>query len=101
MRRILVESVWRQKSLKRGGGFSQQELIDSQIAAPEESGDFETLHEALDEFAAVDHRGCELVKLRCFAGMTLDEAAEVLGISSRSAARLWAWARACLHDRMK
>ncbi|MGE0607597.1 MAG: ECF-type sigma factor, partial [Pirellulales bacterium] len=79
MRRILVESARRRKSLKRGGHLTPREYNDSQIAAPEEAGDVEALHEALNEFGQVDPRACELVKLRCFAGMTLEQAAEVLG----------------------
>lgn len=101
MRRILVEAARKRKSLKRGGQFSPQELVDSQIAAPDESGDIEALHEALDVFVTVDPRASEVVKLRCFAGLTLDESAEALGISRRTAARLWTYARAWLQDRMK
>ena len=100
MRRILVESARWKNSLKRGGEWSQQELIDSRIAAPEVSRDIEALNEALDQFAEVDAQACELVKLRCFAGLTLDEAADALGVSRRTAARQWAYARAWLHDRI-
>ncbi len=101
MRRILVESARRKKSLKRGGELSQQELVDSQIAAPDETGDIEALDEALSAFAVVDQRACEVVKLRCFAGLTLDETAEALGISRRTAARLWTYARAWLQERIE
>jgi len=100
MRRILVESARRRNSLKRGGDLSREELIDSRIVAPEAARDIEALSEALDEFTKVDPQACELVKLRCFAGMTLDEAADVLDVSRRSANRLWAYARAWLHDRI-
>lgn len=100
MRRILIDSARRRNSLKRGGKLSQQELIDSCIAAPEMSRDLEALDEALNQFAEADPQACELVKLRCFVGMTLIEAAEVLGMSERSAARLWSYARAWLHDKI-
>lgn len=100
MRRILVENARRKNSLKRGGEWSQQELIDSRIAAPDVTRDIEALDEALDRFAAVDAKACELVKLRCFAGLTLDESAEALGVSRRTATRLWAYARAWLHDQI-
>lgn len=100
MRRILVESARRKNSLKRGGEWSQQELIDSRIAAPEVSRDLEALDEALDRFAEVDAQACELVKLRCFAGLTLDEAADAIGVSRRTAARQWAYARAWLQDKI-
>lgn len=101
MRRILVESARRRKSLKRGGEFSPQEFVESQIAAPDDAGDIEALDEALTAFAAVDPRACEVVKLRCFAGLTLDESAAALGISRRTAARLWSYARAWLHERIE
>lgn len=101
MRRILVESARRRKSLKRGGELSQQEFVESQIAAPGESSDIEALDEAITAFAAVDPRACEVVKLRCFAGLTLEETAAAIGISRRTAARLWAYARAWLHERIE
>lgn len=101
MRRILVEAARRKKSLKRGGDWNSQELVESQIVAPQESEEIVALDAALDEFALVDPRACEVVKLRCFAGLTLEEAADVLGISRRTAARLWTYARAWLHDRIQ
>jgi RNA polymerase sigma factor (TIGR02999 family) len=101
MRRILVEAARRKKSLKRGGQLAPQDFVDSQIAAPQESGDIEALHEALEAFAELDPRACDIVKLRCFVGLTLDESADSLGISRRTAARLWTYARAWLHDRIK
>jgi RNA polymerase sigma factor (TIGR02999 family) len=100
MRRILVESARRKNSLKRGGEWTQQELLESKIAAPEVAREIEALDEALDRFSTVAGQACELVKLRCFAGLTLDQAAEVLGISSRTAARQWTYARAWLQDKL-
>lgn len=100
MRRILVESARRRNSLKRGGDLNRVEMIDSRIAAPEVARDIESLSDALDEFEIVDPQAGELVKLRCFAGLTLDEAAGVLQVSRRTADRLWAYARAWLKDRI-
>jgi RNA polymerase sigma factor (TIGR02999 family) len=100
MRRILVDSARERKSLKRGGHFQSQPLLD-QIEVPEVSGDLLALDEALTEFASVDPRACELVKLRCFAGLSLDETATALEISHRTADRLWAYARAWLADRLR
>jgi RNA polymerase sigma factor (TIGR02999 family) len=100
MRRILVEAARRRNSLKRGGELQRQELVDEPIAIPEELGDLEALDAALTQFAQVDPEAYALVQLRCFAGMTLDEAAEVQGVSRRTAARLWSYARAWLRDRI-
>jgi RNA polymerase sigma factor (TIGR02999 family) len=97
MRRILIEQARRKKSLRRGGQFARIPVAD----AVAESGfaDHEellTLDEALTKLAAVDAESAELVKLRYFAGLTVAEAAEALGISSRTAKRNWAFARAWL-----
>jgi RNA polymerase sigma factor (sigma-70 family) len=59
------------------------------------------VNEALEKFAALDPQKAELVKLRYFVGMTLEEAAEALGISERTAKRYWAFARAWLHEEIK
>jgi RNA polymerase sigma factor (TIGR02999 family) len=101
MRRILVESARRRKSLKRGGDRAQQELIEDLIAAPDDVGDLEALDEALTQFAQVDPEAHAIVQLRCFAGLSLDEAADVQGVSRRTAARLWAYARAWLGERLQ
>lgn len=98
MRRILIENARRKKSLKRGGNYSRQELAESQIVAPEPSLDIEALDKALARFAQLEPQAAELVKLRYFAGMTVNEAADVMGISPRTAARQCAYARAWLHD---
>ncbi|MCB1106456.1 MAG: sigma-70 family RNA polymerase sigma factor, partial [Cephaloticoccus sp.] len=87
MRRILIENARRKKSLKRGGNYSRQELAESQIVAPEPSLDIEALDKALARFAQLEPQAAELVKLRYFAGMTVNEAADVMGISPRTAAR--------------
>jgi len=98
MRRILVESARKKKRLKRGGDRVRQEVVLSEWAAPAPREDLLALDEALTDLAAVDQPAAELVKLRYFAGLTLPEAARVLGLSQRSAERLWTYARAWLHE---
>lgn len=101
MRRILVESARRKKRLKRGGGRIRRELDAADIAAPAIREDLIALDEALDRLAVADPAAAELVKLRYFAGMTLPEAAPMLGLSLRSAERLWTYARAWLHEALQ
>jgi RNA polymerase sigma factor (TIGR02999 family) len=96
MRRILVENARRKQSLKRGGSRARQDVDELQLALPEPREDLLALDEALTKLAATDRAAAELVQLRSFAGLTLPEAAEVLGISPRTAGRLWAFARAWL-----
>lgn len=98
MRRILVESARRKASLKRGGDWARQELAESQVAATEADDDLLALDEALDKLAEADSQAAELVKLRYFSGLTIPQAAEVLDIGTRSADRLWAYAKAWLRE---
>jgi RNA polymerase sigma factor (TIGR02999 family) len=101
MRRILVEQARRRSAAKRGGKAGREELHASAIAAPEPVGDVLALNDALDVFATVDPVAARLVSLRFFAGLTMSEAAEALGMSVRSAQDLWAYARSWLHRRMR
>ncbi len=96
MRRILVEHARRKGALKRGGDLGRQDLEEVQLAAPEPQEDLLALDEALNRLAVTDPAAASLVQLRYFAGLTLPEAAQALGISPRSAGRLWAYARAWL-----
>jgi RNA polymerase sigma factor (TIGR02999 family) len=96
MRRILVENARRKRSGKHGGSMVRQELDDIQLAAPELCEDLLALDEALDRLAEKDPIKAELVKLRHFAGLTVDQAAQALGISPATADRYWAYARAWL-----
>jgi RNA polymerase sigma factor (TIGR02999 family) len=96
MRRILVERARRKSSLKRGGGRARQELDEEKLEAPQVPDELIALDEALSQLAATDPKAAELVKLRYFAGLSLQQAAEVLGISPRTADFLWAFARAWL-----
>jgi RNA polymerase sigma factor (TIGR02999 family) len=96
MRRILIENARRKKALKRGGDRPRQQLDPDQVAAPEVSEDLLALDEALGKLAQAEPRAAEVVRLRYFAGLTIPEAAEVLGVSPRTAASYWAYARAWL-----
>jgi RNA polymerase sigma factor (TIGR02999 family) len=101
MRRILIESARRQASLKHGGDRERCELDESNLVAPEDSGDLLALDEALALLAMEDPTAAELVKLRYFAGLTSQQAAAVLGMSARSADRAWAFARAWLFQKLQ
>jgi RNA polymerase sigma factor (TIGR02999 family) len=96
MRRILVENARRKHRHKRGGGRARIALDGLDVAAPETADELVALDEALTQLAAADPQAAQLVKLRYFAGLTIKQAAEVLGISSRSADFLWAYAKAWL-----
>jgi RNA polymerase sigma factor (TIGR02999 family) len=100
MRRILVENARRRRSLKRGGGRIHQNLEAGEIAAPQPTEDLLALDEALDRLAVLDPVKADLVKLRYFAGMTIEEAAEALVISPATAKRYWAYARTWLFQAM-
>lgn len=97
MRRILVENARRKRSLKRGGNLARQDFPESGIAVPEIKHDLLALDEALTKLAEEDPVKARLVELRFFAGMTIDEAAEILGIAAITAKRYWRYARAWLH----
>jgi RNA polymerase sigma factor (TIGR02999 family) len=96
MRRILIESARRKHGPERGGDFTRRDLDPDQVAPPVPSSRLLALDEALDRLAAIEPRAAEVVKLRYFAGLTVAEAAVVLGISTRTADSDWAYARAWL-----
>jgi RNA polymerase sigma factor (sigma-70 family) len=96
MRRILVEAARRKKRLKRGGDREREPLEEAQIAAPDVDADLIELDAALEKLQQKDARKAELIKLRYFAGLTQQQAAEALGISVATADRDWAYARAWL-----
>jgi RNA polymerase sigma factor (TIGR02999 family) len=96
MRRILVESARKKRAEKRGGGLLRHDADAVPIAAPEPVEDLVALDEALNKLAAVNKQAADLVQLRYFAGLSLPDAAAALGISERTAGRLWAYARAWL-----
>jgi len=96
MRRILVEAARRRRAAKHGGGRTREELDADLVAAAQPREDLLALDEALDKLAATNRPAAELVQLRYFAGLTLPDAAEALGMAPRTAGRLWAYARAWL-----
>jgi RNA polymerase sigma factor (TIGR02999 family) len=97
MRRILVESARRRHSAKRGGGVARQSLEDAALLAFEPHEDVLAVDEALTRLAQDDAAAAAVVQLRYFGGLTLAEAADVLGIAPRTADRYWAYARAWLY----
>jgi RNA polymerase sigma factor (TIGR02999 family) len=99
MRRILVESARRKRAEKRGGGLGRAEL-PADLPAPERDLDLLAVNEALDLFAREEPQTAELVKLHFFAGLTIEDAAAVLGIAPRTAYRNWGYARAWLYERL-
>jgi RNA polymerase sigma factor (TIGR02999 family) len=101
MRRILVESARYKRSLKGGGALVRRPVDEAALLAPEPREDLLALDEALTQFADADPIAAALVQLRYFGGLSITEAAQVLHISSRTADRLWAYARAWLHSKMQ
>ncbi len=99
MRRILIDNARRKQTQKRGGGLQRLPIDD--IAAPEPDDELLALNDALDKLAARDAQKARLVELRYFAGLTGEQAAEVLGISPTTADRYWAYARAWLQTEVR
>jgi RNA polymerase sigma factor (TIGR02999 family) len=96
MRRILVESARRKKSIKRGGHLKRVEL-DEDFTRTSSPDELLALNEALEKLAREDPVKAELVKLRCFAGLSHQEAARILGISRPTADRYWVYAKTRLY----
>jgi RNA polymerase sigma factor (TIGR02999 family) len=101
MRRILVDQARRKGSERQGGGLKRRALEHVELAGPEPSHDVVAISEALARFEQIDRLKADLVKLRYFAGLTIPQAAEALGVSSATADRYWAYARAWLHAELK
>jgi RNA polymerase sigma factor (TIGR02999 family) len=101
MRRILVERARHKRSLKAGGDRQRVELVDLALASAGPDLDLLALSEALDKLEKKDTRMAQLVNLRFFAGLTIDEAAEALGIASSTADADWAYARSWLRIEME
>ncbi|MCI0740967.1 MAG: sigma-70 family RNA polymerase sigma factor [Gemmataceae bacterium] len=99
MRRILIDQARRKLTQKRAGGRLREPLQD--LAAPQPDDELLALNEALDQLAAEDPLKARLVELRYFAGLTSDQAAEVLDISPSTADRHWAYARAWLQTAVR
>jgi RNA polymerase sigma factor (TIGR02999 family) len=101
MRRILIDKARSRKAKCHGGGQERVDFHDVEFALPGDDDQILAVHEALDKLAVEDPRKAELVKLRYFVGMTIEEAAQVLGISEPTAKRHWAYARAWLYQEIK
>jgi RNA polymerase sigma factor (TIGR02999 family) len=101
MRRILVENARRKRALRRGGGQRKLDFEQIEPAAPRLSDDVLALNDALERLEQKDRVKADLVKLRYFAGLTMDRAAESLGISLATAHRYWNYARAWLHQEIE
>ena len=104
MRRILIDNARRKRAIRHGGDLAKVSADQTgfDLAQPNENdGELLLIHEALAAFEVVDERKAELVKLKYFAGLTLEEAGSVLGISERTAKRDWAFARAWLFNEVQ
>jgi RNA polymerase sigma factor (TIGR02999 family) len=101
MRRIVVEQARRKGRVRHGGGLRRADLLDVEVAAPSDDEQILLLDEALTRLAAARPQAAELIKLRFFSGLSVAEAAAVLNLSSRTARRLWVFARAWLRRDME
>ena len=101
MRRILTDNARRKLRVRHGGGQQRVELDDCATAADSEADHILAVNEALEKFARIDPQRAEVVKLRYFVGLTITEAAEVLGISEPTAKRYWSFARAWLYEEIR
>ena len=96
MRRILVDNVRRKRADRHGGGHLRTDMPEIACAVAQNEDQLLAVNEALEKLAVQDKPKAELVKLRYFVGMTIEEAAEALGMSTGTAKRHWAYARAWL-----
>jgi RNA polymerase sigma factor (TIGR02999 family) len=101
MRRILIDNARRKSASCHGAGHERLNIQEIKVAAPDADEQLLAIHEALDQLVTEDPPKAELVKLRYFVGMTLEEDAEVLRISEATAKRWWAYARAWLYCEIK
>ena len=100
MRRLLVENARRKGRRKRGGGQKRIELDDPRLEYTEPVDELLEIDEALEQLAGEDSQAAQLVKLRYFGGLSIEDAAELVGISRSTAYEHWAYARAWLHRRL-
>src|SRR4051794_17064676 len=101
MRRILIDNARRKRTARHGGNQERLDIQDVDLAAAATDDELLALNDALEKFAARDKAKAELVKLRYFVGMTLEEAAQLLEISEPTAKRWWNFARAWLRVEMR
>jgi RNA polymerase sigma factor (TIGR02999 family) len=100
MRRILIDNARRKRAQRHGGGQARTDFPEEGIAAPTDDDRLLAVHDALDKLAAQDLPKAELVKLRYFVGLSVEEAADVLDISVPTAKRHWSYAKAWLYREM-
>ena len=100
MRRILVENARRKRALRHGGGQERVDLASLELAANPNDDQLIEVSEALDELAGLDARQADMVKLRFFAGLQLEEIAALHGVSVKTVQRQWIHARAWLFERI-
>jgi RNA polymerase sigma factor (TIGR02999 family) len=100
MRRIVMKRARRRRAAKRGGGAVDVGLDDTAILSDERAADLIALDDALTTLAAMDPRPSEIVQLRFFGGLSVEETGEVLGISAGTVKREWRTARAWLHTQV-
>ena len=98
MRRILIENARRKAAARHGGGEARLDIDQIEIATTAPDDELLAVNDALEKLAAYDSQMAELVKLRYFVGLTTEDAAEVLGISVRTAERWWTYSRAWLYQ---
>ena len=96
MRRILIDRARERQARRHGGGLVRLDVDAVEVAAPQSDERLLAVNEVLQRFETVDPAAAELVKLRCFVGLSVPEAAEALDLPLRSAERRWAYARAWL-----
>jgi RNA polymerase sigma factor (TIGR02999 family) len=101
MRRILVENARRKRSRKHGGGRQQVELADTDLAFNDPETEIVILSDAIDCLKNEDPAAAEIAKLRIFAGLSVDEAGEALGIPHTTAYREWTYAQAWLRTKLR
>ncbi len=97
MRRVLINHAESHRAAKRGGAWQRVTLAESDTPSPVPDVDLLALDEALVNLEKLDERQCRVVELRFFGGLTVDEAAEVLGVSSRTVELDWRMARSWLY----
>lgn len=101
MRRILIESARRKRSARHGGGQARLDIQEIELASAPKDDELLAVSDALDNLGAHNRQMAELVKLRYFVGLTTEEAAEVLGISIRTADRWWNYSRLWLYQEIQ
>ena len=101
MRRILIDNARRKRALRHGGGQRRVDIQEVEVAASSDDDQLLAINEALEKLAAENRAAAELVKLRYFVGLTIPEAAQVMGISETTASRYWTFARTWLYHEIK